>query len=86
MTKPGTITFKQKDGKSYFYYSFKIGSYHAAKILEYIAQIEHEAAPFRGSKGKFTSVNDLLATSSKPIHGHSDAPTPSSQARETNRE
>lgn len=62
MNKPGTITFKQKDGKSHFYYSFKISSYHAAKILEYISLVEHEVVPFRDGKGRFTSVSDLVGT------------------------
>lgn len=60
MSKPGTITFKQKDKTGHFYYSYKISNYHAAMILQYIAQNEHEPAPFRDGKGKFISCTDLL--------------------------
>ena len=55
MSDLGTISFKQKDRKGHFMYSYKISNYHAAKILQYIAQIEHQPAPFRDSKGRFIS-------------------------------
>ena len=56
MSKIGTIIFKQEDRTSRFIYSYKISDYHAAKILEYIAQIPHKSANFRDSKGKFISA------------------------------
>lgn len=61
MGKLGTISFKQKDNKSHFLYNFRISNYHAAKILEYIAQVPHKTVPLRDSKGRFapkTKVKD----------------------------
>lgn len=53
MSKQGVISFKQKEGKSHFMYNFRISTYHAAKLLEYISTIPHKPEPFRDSRGRF---------------------------------
>lgn len=46
MHRTGIITFKRDNGgKDRFLYRFRINSYHAAKILEYISQIPNVPAP-----------------------------------------
>lgn len=38
----GVLSFKHKSITGKFTYKFRVSNYHAAKILEYIAQIPHE--------------------------------------------
>lgn len=38
----GLLTFKRVGEDGHFTYKFKVSDYHAAKILEYIAQVPHE--------------------------------------------
>ncbi len=43
----GVLSFRRKDDTGHFVYKFKVSDYYAAKILEYIAKVPHEAMKVR---------------------------------------
>ena len=50
--RTGVISFNRDNGgKDQFHYKFRIGSYHAAKILEYIAQIPNQPVTTKVQSG-----------------------------------
>lgn len=55
----GVLTFRRKDDTGHFVYKFKVSDYYAAKILEYIAQIPHEAMKVRAPYKKATHPNNV---------------------------
>lgn len=58
MSRAGTISFKSKDKSGHFNFAFIISDYHAAQIVQYIAQIPHATVGSykRDGKGKYAPI------------------------------